>query len=409
MKISLFTPVHDLTYLGQAYASVKDQPFDEWVILRNGPAVFQPLGFEDPRVKILDLDADCTKIGSLKRLACMSATGDILVEFDADDLLVPGAIEQIRAAYQDPEIGFVYSNAAYFKDDFQKVPRFDPSNGWQYRPYTAPNGHELDEILSFEPTPVSIAKIWYAPDHVRTYRRDVYVKIGGHDKTFDACDDHDLMIRMYLATKFKKIDACLYLYRVHTNNTTWKSQERNTAIQTTTVALSHKAFHALCERWADLNGLRKIDLGGRLNKAPGYLSVDRRGADISADLTQRWPFDDNSIGIIRAFDIFEHLPDKLHTMNEVHRVLKPGGYLLSQTPSTDGRGAFQDPTHVSYWNEHSFWYYTKADLAKYIDNDRLRFQTVRLETMKPTEHLAWVLFDAVKIDEAVRHPGIVEI
>jgi SAM-dependent methyltransferase len=196
---------------------------------------------------------------------------------------------------------------------------------------------------------------------------------------------------------------------VHTNNTTWKSQDRNLAIQTTTVALSHKAFHALCERWADLNGLRKIDLGGRLNKAPGYLSVDRRGADISADLTQRWPFDDNSIGIIRAFDIFEHLPDKLHTMNEVHRVLRPGGYLLSQTPATDGRGAFQDPTHVSYWNEHSFWYYTKADLARYIDNDRLRFQTVRLETMKPTEHLAWVLFDAVKIDETVRHPGIVEI
>jgi SAM-dependent methyltransferase len=408
MKISLFTPVHDLTYLGQAYQSVKDQPFDEWVILRNGPAVFQPLGFEDPRVRVLDLDADCAKMGSLKRLACMSATGDILVEFDADDLLTPGAIEKIRAAYQDPEIGFVYSNAAYFRDDFDRTPRFNESFGWQYRAHKAPNGKDLEETVTFPPTPVSISKIWYAPDHVRTYRRSVYLQIGGHDKTFDVCDDHDLMIRMYLATKFKHIDECLYLYRVHATNSTWKSQDRNLAIQNTTVELSNRAFHVLCARWAELNGLRKIDLGGRLNSVPGYLSVDLRGADISADLRGRWPFDDNSVGVIRAFDVFEHLPDKLHTMSEVYRVLKPGGYLLSQTPSTDGRGAFQDPTHVSYWNEHSFWYHTKAEFAKYIDCPA-RFQTIRLETVAPQPHLAWVLFDAMKIDDTQRHPGLREI
>ncbi len=29
------------------------------------------------------------------------------------------------------------------------------------------------------------------------------------------------------------------------------------------------------------------------------------------------------------------------------------GWFLSQTPSTDGRGAFQDPTHVSMWNSNS--------------------------------------------------------
>ncbi len=27
-------------------------------------------------------------------------------------------------------------------------------------------------------------------------------------------------------------------------------------------------------------------------------------------------------------------------------------------PSTDGRGAFQDPTHVSFWNINSFMYYS---------------------------------------------------
>jgi len=47
-------------------------------------------------------------------------------------------------------------------------------------------------------------------------------------------------------------------------------------------------------------------------------------------------------------------------MRETHRCLSPQGWLLSQTLSTDRRGAFQDPTHVSFWNSNSFWYYTLA-------------------------------------------------
>jgi hypothetical protein len=44
-------------------------------------------------------------------------------------------------------------------------------------------------------------------------------------------------------------------------------------------------------------------------------------------------------------------------MNEIWRILKPGGIVDISVPSTDGRGAFQDPTHVSFWNINSFMYY----------------------------------------------------
>ncbi len=37
-------------------------------------------------------------------------------------------------------------------------------------------------------------------------------------------------------------------------------------------------------------------------------------------------------------------------MNEIWRICKPGATLDILVPSTDGRGAFQDPTHVSFWN-----------------------------------------------------------
>jgi SAM-dependent methyltransferase len=72
-------------------------------------------------------------------------------------------------------------------------------------------------------------------------------------------------------------------------------------------------------------------------------------------------------------------------MKEIHRVLAPGGILLSHTPSTDGRGAWQDPTHVSFWNENSFWYWTRPQQMQYIRNKHIRFFESSLLTHFPSE------------------------
>ncbi len=109
-------------------------------------------------------------------------------------------------------------------------------------------------------------------------------------------------------------------------------------------------------------GLR-VDLGCGSRKKYGFIGVDIYPApavDIIADLRQRFPFADNTVGELRAYDFIEHLPDRIHTMNEIWRVCKPGARVDIFVPSTDGRGAFQDPTHVSYWNINSFQYYSVA-------------------------------------------------
>jgi len=80
-------------------------------------------------------------------------------------------------------------------------------------------------------------------------------------------------------------------------------------------------------------------------------------ADVVCDLNERWPWSDSSVDAIIAHDIIEHLVDPIHTMNEMWRVLKPGGTADIIVPTTDGRGAWQDPTHVSFWNRNSFFYY----------------------------------------------------
>ena len=103
-----------------------------------------------------------------------------------------------------------------------------------------------------------------------------------------------------------------------------------------------------------------------MRKIVGYINIDNRAGlnpDIVADLTSTFPFDDNSISEVRAYDFLEHIPigKTVFVIEEIYRVLKEGGLLRHMTPSTDGRGAFQDPTHVSFWNKNSWLYYMQDE------------------------------------------------
>lgn len=104
----------------------------------------------------------------------------------------------------------------------------------------------------------------------------------------------------------------------------------------------------------------KLNLGACDRNFAGYLSVDIvPPADIIMDLSKPWTeLADSSVDEILAYDVFEHLPDKHQTMNELWRVLKPGGRASIQVPhATDGDGGHCDPTHCSYWTGSDFEYY----------------------------------------------------
>jgi SAM-dependent methyltransferase len=104
--------------------------------------------------------------------------------------------------------------------------------------------------------------------------------------------------------------------------------------------------------------LLRLNLGCSDQHLPGWLNVDVcPPADKLADLSQRWPWEDSSVDALRAWDFIEHLPNKVWTMNEAYRVLKPGGQFDIWVPTTDGRGAFQDPGHVSFWTPNDLFYY----------------------------------------------------
>lgn len=114
----------------------------------------------------------------------------------------------------------------------------------------------------------------------------------------------------------------------------------------------------------------RLNLGAGVTAREGYVNVDITpypGIDQVVDLNQLpWPWEDNSIESIYTSDCLEHLAplgriagqlNIIAVMGEIHRVLKPGGLLEVLVPTTDGPGAFQDPTHVTYWNKNTFLYF----------------------------------------------------
>jgi SAM-dependent methyltransferase len=103
---------------------------------------------------------------------------------------------------------------------------------------------------------------------------------------------------------------------------------------------------------------------------------------------QGLPFDDNAVGCLRAHDFLEHLAPGAEIVdfwNEAYRVLAPGGWFTSATPSAAGRGADMDPTHKSRWNLNSHWYVTRRESQKYVAGLHAKFQATRTWEAFPSE------------------------
>ena len=407
-KFSIISPSHKNTpYLQELYESLCAQTYEnwEWVLWLNGKFKRSKLSPEienDERVKIYECKEKNPNVGFHKNKAFHLGSGDVVVEVDHDDMITPDCLEELNKAYQDESVGFVFSDVAVYDDNF--VP-YNEQHGWSYYFYNF-RGKDRYVMNSWRPTSQSLAYIWYAPDHVRSWRKSVYESIGGHNVDLSICDDHELMIRTYLKTKMYHIKKPLYIYRVYGENT---YLQRNADIQTKTVDLYKEYAYQLAEKDADDRGLLKVDIGGGLYPRAGYLTVDQEGGDITCDLNEGIPLPDNSVGVINASHVLEHLRDPIKSMREIHRVLAHGGWAMIEVPSTDGRGAWQDPTHVSFWNEHSFWYYTNRDKAIFIRNSDIRFQTYRLETQEMAPHIPVVTAWLTAIKDEERLPGVLGI
>ena len=119
---------------------------------------------------------------------------------------------------------------------------------------------------------------------------------------------------------------------------------------------------------------KSLDLGCGLQPKNPFNAQEVYGIDVrddaeahivKADLViEPIPFPDDSFDYVTAHDFLEHVPRLIYlpqrrnafveVMNEIHRVLKPGGVFMSFTPAFPHGPAFRDPTHVNIITKETF-------------------------------------------------------
>lgn len=147
----------------------------------------------------------------------------------------------------------------------------------------------------------------------------------------------------------------------------------------------------------------------------GYINVDFSTvfkADKICNLQQLpWPFPDNYADEILMGDSLEHLPDAHSNVQEVHRILKPGGIFHCRVPYAKSDGAFQCPEHKSFFTEKSFDYFCEGTDPYNLGATLFEMVSVKLLTANKTgkakirnlipfrmllRHFLWNMFDEVE-------------
>jgi len=176
----------------------------------------------------------------------------------------------------------------------------------------------------------------------------------------------------------------------------------------------------------------RLDLGCGLEPRSGFEGVDlyTDEATHKVDLFKfPWPWADSSVGALISNHFLEHVPadyvaekdilpaEEPHdpilgvefseqrrknlkqyrgqdflfaVMDECWRILAPGGTFEIGVPNARSDGAFQDPTHRRFWNQHTFRYFnneTRMQMGGGVEKYRTitDFEVLQLTPVGPAE------------------------
>lgn len=391
--VSIFTPTYNTKkdLIKAVYQSVKSQKYKEWewVICDDGSKpktrkVLEKMQKKDARIKLFFFD-NCGNIGKMKKRCTERTEGEYLIELDHDDQLTNDCLQEVVKSFKEnSDAGMVYSNCTEVTDEGEchqyKAPYWEyretEYKGQKYLEGLQPNFYGSEPCL-----PMDNSHYWeLMPNHVRAFRASTLFELGGYDDTLIYADDYDMILRMFLYSKIVHIPKMLYLYRWGDN--TWTS-DKNGDLQEKMAGVRDKYFPEL-----------RLDLGCGRAKTFGFKGIDQHaydGVDYVLDFNKEGleQFEESSVDMMRCIDFVQFIGDKQYTLEQIYRVLKHGATVDIQVPSTDGRGAFQDPAHKSYWNENSFFdVYMNSE---HRDQGKYNFTVDRLYTTeKNNQGICWV-------------------
>ncbi len=231
---SVITPIYNtpIFKLKRLYESLINQTYSnwEWVLVDDSSDGYTEAfdyikDLKDDKITIYKNDHNIGSIGYVKNKAFFLAGGDILVEVDHDDELINTCLENLNISYNySSEIGFVYGHATEIYENNEGTIDYGDVWGMEYGRYskTTYKGKDYKVAMAGNINPKTIRHITGVPNHVRSWRKDVYYKLGGHNCTLQVADDYELIIRTFLETKIAKMNVFSYIqyFELKTENNT---------------------------------------------------------------------------------------------------------------------------------------------------------------------------------------------
>ena len=203
LRFSIAVPLYNTPgdVLREMIGSVRGQTYQDWELcLADGSdeahgdvgACCREFAAEDSRIRYRKLE----KNGGISENtnACLGmATGDYIALLDHDDLLMPGALYEMRDAIEKTGADFLYSDEMIFRS-----PKTTKIIGIRVKPGFSPDTLLTNNYIC----------------HLTVFSRELLERAGGFRSRFDGSQDHDMILRLTQAAKgIAHVSKVLYLWR----------------------------------------------------------------------------------------------------------------------------------------------------------------------------------------------------
>ncbi len=137
------------------------------------------------------------------------------------------------------------------------------------------------------------------------------------------------------------------------------------------------------------------------SRAAQYVTTDylRDDCDLQLDMSAMTEVDDGSVDVLIAFDVLEHVPSYQRALQEVHRVLRAGGFAIFTVPQQDGLAITQEDPAITTPEErtrhYGQWDHLRIfgdDFAGLVASAGFQVNAVSEQTFTPEQVRRHVLF-----------------
>jgi O-antigen biosynthesis protein len=215
-----------------AYQSLLNQSHQnwEWVIYDDSTdqqtwQIVKQIAKEDSRIKINKNNngSKYSKIGFNKFNAAANCSSEYIIELDHDDAFYRTTLEHILIAHKKfPKSGFIYGDWVEINFETKQEFNYDVNNfgggfAWEYGYYYEIDSEFHNRKMKVCSAPninsLTLRRMWSLCNHPKSWKKDLYMQIGGHNKNLNCADDYELIIRTFLNTEMVHLkNFCYYQY-----------------------------------------------------------------------------------------------------------------------------------------------------------------------------------------------------